>query len=231
VINADGTNEVRLNTSISENSEDRTQLGSPVWSPAGNKIAFASHTRTDAGTSSSTEPESKPAEGLTGIYLIKVNGTGLCKLTSTAVNSILQFGGPVWSPDGEKIAFYDLGTEVMGTINVINADGSERKELIDALPGEPAQVWSPDGERIAFVKQADLCVINADGSGLRRLANTTELVAFPAWSADIEKIAVLCPAVPGPAGIDLCVINADGTEWARLALEGNAAQFVSWSSG
>jgi Tol biopolymer transport system component len=238
VINADGTNEVRLNTPIFENSKDQPQLGTPVWSPAGNKIAFASHTLTDTSAgSSSTGPGSKAVEGLTGIYLINVDGTGLCKLTSTAVDTILQFGGPVWSPDGEKIAFYDhLSAEDMGTIkdrgtmNVINADGSERKELIDAVPDEPGRAWSPDGERIAFVRQSDLYVINADGSGSRRLANATGLAAFPAWSPDGEKMAFLCPAASGAVGTDLCVINADGTEWARLTLKGHE-QFVSWSSG
>jgi dipeptidyl aminopeptidase/acylaminoacyl peptidase len=91
---------------------------------------------------------------MTGIYLIDMATAGLRKLTSTG-------NSPTWSPDGDKIAFYDKDA-----INLINPDGSEWKELTDAVPDQPAQAWSPDGERIAFVKQSDLYMINADGSGL-----------------------------------------------------------------
>jgi len=211
VINVDGTHKVSLITaSISGNSEDETKLGSPVWSPTGNKLAFASRTVTDTDASSTAEPASAPAEGLTGIYLIEADGTGLCKLTSTA-----EFLGyhPVWSPDGERIAFYD-----MDTTNVINIDGSGRKPLA----GGASVAWSPDGQKLAFVNDSSvLDVINADGSGLRRLANTSTKVPGirPAWSPDGEKIAFPCPAAPGAAGTDLCVINADGTEWKRIALK------------
>ena len=211
MINVDGTHKVSLITaSISGNSEDETKLGSPVWSPTGNKLAFASRTVTDTDASSTAEPASAPAEGLTGIYLIEADGTGLCKLTSTA-----EFLGyhPVWSPDGERIAFYD-----MDTTNVINIDGSGRKPLA----GGASVAWSPDGQKLAFVNDSSvLDVINADGSGLRRLANTSTKVPGirPAWSPDGEKITFPCPAAPGAAGTDLCVINADGTEWKRIALK------------
>ena len=172
VINADGTNEARLNTSIS----GRYELGNPVWSPAGNKIAFAGLSLPDTSASSSAEAASAPAERLSGIYLINMDGTGLCKLTSTAGELILQFGYPVWSPGGEKIAFSDVGT-----LNVINADGSGLRYLTNtAGPSSLAlPTWSPDSEKIAFSctfkatvdAHTDLCVINADGTGLKRIAS------------------------------------------------------------
>jgi Tol biopolymer transport system component len=219
VINVDGTHKVGLITdSISGNSEDETQLGSPVWSPTGNEIAFASHTVhpvPDNDAISTSKPSSVPAEGLTGIYLIEADGTGLCKLTSTVLTNTAEFLGysPVWSPDGERIAFYD-----METTNVINIDGSGRKPLARGA----SAAWSPDGQKLAFVNDSSvLDVINADGSGVRRLANTTTAAPGirPAWSPDGEKIAFPCPAASGAAGTDLCVINADGTEWKRIALK------------
>jgi TolB protein len=213
VINADGTNEARLNTSIS----GRYELGNPVWSPAGNKIAFAGLSLPDTSASSSAEAASAPAERLSGIYLINMDGTGLCKLTSTAGELILQFGYPVWSPGGEKIAFSDVGT-----LNVINADGSGRKQLTSSTygPGPGQYAWSPDGKRIAFSDVGTLNVINADGSGLRYLTNTAgpSSLALPTWSPDSEKIAFSCTfKATVDAHTDLCVINADGTGLKRIA--------------
>jgi Tol biopolymer transport system component len=121
VTNVDGTHKVSLITaSFAGDSENRTVLGSPAWSPAGNKLAFGSYTIPDAyvPADSSASPPA-PVERLTGIYLINVDGTGLCKLTSTH-----KLADPVWSPDGGKIAFSDKGE-----INVINTDGSGQEEL------------------------------------------------------------------------------------------------------
>jgi Tol biopolymer transport system component len=229
VINADGTHKVSLITaSFAGKSEGRTLFGRPVWSPTGNKIAFASRTLEEGygGTSASASAPSPLDEGLTGIYLINVDGTGLCKLTGT---ESLAYG-LVWSPDGEQVAFHDEDKT-----NVINAEGSGRKLLIE---GHSA-AWSPDGQKIAFVNETSvpnvwlLKVINPDGSGARPLADTAPMSIdlLLAWSPDGENIAFPCPPAHGAESTDLCVTNADGTELKRIALNisyGGAAVEVSW---
>jgi Tol biopolymer transport system component len=225
VINVDGTHKVSLSTAapFSGNPNDETRFGSPVWSPTGNKIAFASRTVAKAAASVSPEPASATAEGLTGIYLINVDGKGLCKLISTTE----ALSGLVWSPDGEQLAFSHRDT-----IYVINADGSGRKQLAEGY----SAAWSPDGQKIAFVNDSyELHVMNPDGSGMRRLAKTTVMIpslTLPAWSPDGEKIAFPCPADQGAEAIyhsDICVINPDGTEWKRIALKGDTYS-LSWGS-
>ena len=229
VINVDGTNKVSLITTAfagNWNSENRTRLGSPVWSPTGNKIAFASSTYEEgyASSSASASAASFTEKGLTGIYLINVDGTGLRKVTNTetGVSSL------VWSPDGEQIAFYD--SDIMGDPTyVINTDGSGRKPLARGA----SAAWSPDGQKIAFVNDSVLHVMNADGSGVRRIAKTIGMTPnlLPAWSPDGEKIAFPCPAADAT---DICVINADGTEGKRIALEvaaEGAMVEVSWGRG
>ena len=74
---------------------------------------------------------------------------------------------PVWSPDGERIAFVS-GGNLNSDIYVMNADGSGITRLThnnDASIRRPA--WSPDGERIAFSRRdgnGDIYVMNVDGA-------------------------------------------------------------------
>jgi Tol biopolymer transport system component len=236
VINVDGTKKVSLiTTAFAGNAENRTGFESPVWSPTGNKIAFSSSTYEEgyASSSASASAASFTEKGLTGIYLINVDGTGLSKVTNTETG----VSRLVWSPDGEQIAFYDSDTMGDPTY-VINTDGSGRKPLVESY----SAVWSPDGQKIAFVTDSNLPnvwllhVMNADGSGQRRLTNTIRgTLTLPAWSPDGEKIAFPCSADPGGENADLCVINAgDGTEWKRIALNVGAAgslMEVSWGRG
>ena len=69
----------------------------------------------------------------------------------------------VWSPDGQKIAYCSpepfavmlKGTMhvVLGQMQLINANGSARKQLTD-IPGGACPIeWSPDGKRIALEDQ------------------------------------------------------------------------------
>jgi len=212
VMDADGTDQTIITSNGSGQGDQtrKTNTYAPVWSPDGKKIGFASKTvkvtsaSESAGSSSaSAGPSSAPAEGLTGIYISNADGTGLCKLTSISDTHAGE-AGPTWSPDGNKIAFYDPHA-----IYLINDDGTGRKALTGNILDPPLQAWSPDGERIAFVKGLKLYVVNADGTGMRRLASyAADSVPPPTWSPDGEKIAFPCP---GPVGTEFCVINADGT--------------------
>jgi Tol biopolymer transport system component len=82
---------------------------------------------------------------------------------------------PVFSPDGQKIAFLDEGK-----LFTIDADGQNLRELTLASMSEIA--WSPDGKKIAFLRSYpqgnEIWIINSDGSGQpRRLVQGTQ----PSW--------------------------------------------------
>jgi len=218
VMNADGTNLTQLQTKPSTNPDEMYETtpsyGSPVWSPTGNKLAFGRYTERLRSDYSGGMVSRGPIEGLTGMYMINVDGTGLRKLTGSHEKE--GSGGygmtPAWSPDGGKIAFNDNGM-----VNVINPDGSGRKELPGTKGAGYVPVWSPDSQKIAYFDStySGLYVINADGSGREKLTGVASGLPQHAWSPDGQKLAFFCPGYGGDTS--LCAINADGTERARLA--------------
>ena len=83
--------------------------------------------------------------------------------------------GPVWSPDGQRIAFV---TDVSGDldVNIVSLDGSEGKTVLS--PGsnnegsnEGSPLWNSEGDRVAYVSdangQADVYVSVLEGSTTR----------------------------------------------------------------
>jgi dipeptidyl aminopeptidase/acylaminoacyl peptidase len=73
----------------------------PAWSPSGEQLLFESDRASSAG--------------LYAIFLIKRDGTGITQLTDPALNA----DHPVWSPDGQHIAFSAHDTTQLGAVRSI----------------------------------------------------------------------------------------------------------------
>ena len=167
VMNADGTNVVRLIDSLNDFD--------PAWSPDGTQIAFDSN-----------------QDGLIGsIYAINVDGTNLRRITNSPPASDQK---PTWSPDGTQLAFHTNERSVGIHIAFIGADGGGRADFQpDYVFGfDPA--WSPDGSRIAYegldgTNPQQIYVMNPDGTARTRLTNNTFIDLNPAWSPDSTMIA------------------------------------------
>jgi Tol biopolymer transport system component len=140
----------------------------------------------------------------------------LCgKVTLDFGKNLIGIGGnlePVWSPDGQQIAFVS-NSALNPAIHVMNTDGSGERRLTDSAGESPA--WSPDGQRIAFISNNDVYIVNADGSELTLLYNAPSMLnATPRWSPDGELIAFMS----GPTFFDnaIYIINVDSNEKTRL---------------
>ncbi len=210
VMNADGTNIVRL----TDNSAAPADDANPVWSPDGARIYFVTNrdgnyevysmnadgsdpVNITNNPATDRDPSPSPdgsriafASDLNGsefeIYTLAVSGardvdpSSLVNLTNASSVDI----GPSWSPDGGRITFVTT-REGGSQIYIMNSDGSGAYRASDGVSSETEPSWSYNSDLIVFVSQRDgfsqLYVIRPDGSGLNRVSDLTASDTSPGW--------------------------------------------------
>jgi Tol biopolymer transport system component len=186
-VNRDGSDLQRL-------TNFDTYTAESVVSPDGKRIAFTSL-----------------KDGDLDIYVMNVDGTGLKRLTNTPGYD----GGPWWSPDGTKIVYRShhpadsaqlaqyrtlLAANMVRPsqveLFVMNADGSDQRQITKLGGANFGPSWTRDGRRIIFAsnyknprsRNFDLFLVNIDGSGLEPLTMHGEFDGFPMFSPDGRKL-------------------------------------------
>jgi Tol biopolymer transport system component len=146
-------------------------------------------------------------DGDLDIYTVRVDGTNLKRLTTT----LGYDGGPFFSPDGKLIVYRAyhprtaadsaeyralLGQHVVRPTRmdlwVMNADGSNQRQVTDLGGASFAPSFHPDGQRIIFAsnyqhpgsRQFNLFLVRLDGGGLEQVTTSPEFDAFPMFSPD-----------------------------------------------
>ena len=126
--------------------------------------------------------------GISGIYIMSMDGSNLKKLTDDKSHGFR----PACSPDGKRIIFLSKGI-----IYVMDIDGKNKKQLLD---NEKISVfnllWSPDGTKIAFSSWSQdsisqIYIMDADGKNMKQLTQQTDqaFIQSFSWSPDGTKIA------------------------------------------
>ncbi len=95
---------------------------------------------------------------------------------------------PVWSPDGQRIAFRSI-RDGNHDIYLVDSQGGNESRLTDSPTLDTEPDWSPSGEWIVFGANrdagvgasTDIYVMRADGSDVRRLTTHPRKDSFPAW--------------------------------------------------
>lgn len=225
VMDAEGSNVVRL-------TDDPASEYQPVWSPDGERIAFAR---------SLGDPQlSHPA-----IFTMDPDGTDVRQTSSADGGSDFW---PSWSPDGSTIVFAAIRREDWG-IWAVDADGSNERMILGGTGAGYVDnpVWSPDGTLIAFVGNLAiddyspddaLYVMRPDGSNVTPIADApgTGVAGDIAWQPIPSPAATLVPTpAPSPptgevvdtfaVGEDVrSVTYGDGSVW--VAVSNNNGTFA-----
>ncbi len=150
-------------------------------------------------------------DGDLDIYTMNVDGSDVRRLT-TAVG---YDGGPFFSPDGKKIvyrAYHPTDSAELADyksllaqrivrpskmeIWVMNADGTDQRQITRLGGANFAPFFTPDGKRIIFSSNYrnprsgnfDLFLVNLDGSGLEQVTTSPEFDGFPQFSPDGRRL-------------------------------------------
>ena len=146
-------------------------------------------------------------DGDLDIYTMNVDGTNVRRLTTAPGYD----GGPFFSPDGRKIvyrAWHPTDSTELATyrallaqrlvrpnrmeIWVMNADGSDQRQVTRLGGANFAPYYAPDGRRILFSsnyrnprsRNFDLYLVNEDGTGLEQVTTNGDFDGFPQFSPD-----------------------------------------------
>ena len=125
-----------------------------------------------------------------GLWIIPASGGTATKITPWDVESTQ----PVWSPDGEWIAFQNYSTAANFAIWVVKPDGSQLHALTSGPFDDREPSWYPDSSKLIFSsdrsndKQYKIWSVTLDGA-LQRLTTGTGAESNPVVSPDGTKIA------------------------------------------
>jgi Tol biopolymer transport system component len=165
-------------------------------SPNGKKIVFTSE-----------------RDGDLELYSMDTSGKNVKRLT----NEIGYDGGAFYSPDSKMIVYrrssptsadeiktykellaQHLIVPTTFEIWVMNADGSNKRQVTKLNAASFAPFFTPDGKRIIFCtnyfasdprkRNFDLALINVDGTGLERVTYNGTFDGFPMFSPDGKKL-------------------------------------------
>jgi Tol biopolymer transport system component len=213
VMQADGSQVRRLTEGLQVESHQ------VQWSPDGRFLLF---------TASRDETYN---ERRTDIYVVAADGSGLQTLTQSAGEE----STPLWSPDGQRIAFRYSEEVDQWRVQVMNRDGSGLVELTQ-LPGWGGLAgWSPDGRSLLFANNFvpgqhpdafDIYTLDIESGAIYNLTDNPFSDYYPMWSPDGQQITFTSDR---DGNEEIYVMAADGSNLTRLTFDNGRDWPAIWS--
>jgi Tol biopolymer transport system component/DNA-binding winged helix-turn-helix (wHTH) protein len=123
------------------------------------------------------------------LWRSRVDGSERLQLTSNPARAVF----PQWSPDGKRIAFFDVAPGKPWKIYLISSDGGMPEPLLDESRNEMDPTWSPDGTSVAFSyfplfdrttpEKLGIFIVNVNNRSVQKVPGSDGLWA-PHWSPD-----------------------------------------------
>ncbi|MBR1124542.1 PD40 domain-containing protein [Bradyrhizobium lablabi] len=192
----------------------------PVFSPDGNKIAFQSSASNLVAGDTNNATDVFVKDLTTGtVTLVSVNGVG--------AQGNLASGTPVFSPDGNKVAFqsgasnlvpgdtndsFDIFVKDLTTGAITRVSVNTAGVQANGHSGEP--VFSPEGGRIAFFSDASNLVAG-DTNGSR------DIFVMDLTTGEVSRISIGAAGPEGNGHSFQLVFSPDGSSIAFFSLAPN----------
>ena len=194
----------------------------PALSPDGSHIAFT------WGGEKDDNPD---------IYVRLIEGGNPVRVTDSPAEDL----NPVWSPDGQTLAFYRHEPEADGLYLVSALGGAERKlttVYANRFHFGPYTWldWSPDGKGLVVTDKSSaqepfsLYLLDPERGEKRRLTTPPATVigdCSPAFSPDGKMLAFV--RVVGAAVGDVYLVPTSGGEATRLTLDNQCINDLAWT--
>ncbi|MEP7327076.1 MAG: hypothetical protein ABI836_14085 [Gemmatimonadota bacterium] len=141
------------------------------------------------------------------------------------ITQVLNVQSPVWSPEGDQIAF-SAAPGIAYEVYVVDTSGANLVNTTNDPAVDQGPSWSPDGRRIVFASDRsgtmEVYSVAPNGTGLDTLTSAGGYQ--PAWSPDQHSIAFVIP------GYQVWMMNQDGTNPHSLTdFFGGSLSELAWS--
>lgn len=117
-------------------------------------------------------------------------------MTPEALWAMGRIGGVAASPDGTKVAYtvayYSVKENASHrVIYMMNADGTDNRQLTTSAENESEVAWIEGGKRIAFITGGQIWSMNPDGTDRKQLSNDKDGVEGFLFSPDGTKVIII----------------------------------------